>query len=335
MAPPPASLRAGLSRALSSLREACQGAAEAAGARAAAAAEAGGGGSGGAALTRAARTPRPPRAAPPSPPAASPWPAPPQHHWHWHDRPLARLALSAAAGAASVPWTSPFSTARGTPAGASPPADPPPQDPGFVRGGFRLEDFPPERVRNFSIVVRAAAAAGRGRGRTEVYAAGPGGRRAQCSLQQWRRTALRQEMQAALVAPLSVPLINLLSRRLTPFPPRQAHIDHGKSTLSDRLMQRTGAVAAGARAQYLDRLQVGGNGCKGGFGVDGPVRFGAGRERTLQVEQARQPRSNGRDAGQTRPSVARSQVERERGITVKAQSVSLVYRWPGRGRGCP
>jgi len=44
-------------------------------------------------------------------------------------------------------------------------------------------------------------------------------------------------------------------------------------------MQRTGAVAAGARAQYLDRLQV----------------------------------------------------ERERGITVKAQSVSLVYRYPKDG----
>lgn len=36
----------------------------------------------------------------------------------------------------------------------------------------------------------------------------------------------------------------------------QAHIDHGKSTLSDRLMAATGAVAAGARAQYLDRLQA-------------------------------------------------------------------------------
>jgi hypothetical protein len=56
--------------------------------------------------------------------------------------------------------------------------------------------------------------------------------------------------------------------------PRQAHIDHGKSTLSDRLLQHTGALAAGSRAQYLDRLQV----------------------------------------------------ERERGITVKAQSVSLAYR---------
>jgi hypothetical protein len=59
---------------------------------------------------------------------------------------------------------------------------------GFVRGGFDLADFPPERVRNFSII---------------------------------------------------------------------AHIDHGKSTLSDALLRATGAVPAGARPQYLDRLQVG------------------------------------------------------------------------------
>ena len=35
-----------------------------------------------------------------------------------------------------------------------------------------------------------------------------------------------------------------------------AHIDHGKSTLADRLMEATGAIEPGLRAQYLDRLQV-------------------------------------------------------------------------------
>lgn len=36
-----------------------------------------------------------------------------------------------------------------------------------------------------------------------------------------------------------------------------AHVDHGKSTLADRLLEITGTVApAQARAQYLDKLQV-------------------------------------------------------------------------------
>lgn len=55
-----------------------------------------------------------------------------------------------------------------------------------------------------------------------------------------------------------------------------AHVDHGKSTLSDRLLELSGAIPPGGRARFLDKLAV----------------------------------------------------ERERGITVKAQSVSL--RWKGR-----
>ena len=53
-----------------------------------------------------------------------------------------------------------------------------------------------------------------------------------------------------------------------------AHVDHGKSTLADRLLELTGSIPAGGRKQYLDRLPV----------------------------------------------------ERARGITVKAQGVSLLHR---------
>lgn len=36
-----------------------------------------------------------------------------------------------------------------------------------------------------------------------------------------------------------------------------AHVDHGKSTLADRLLELTGAIKPGAeRAQVLDQLQV-------------------------------------------------------------------------------
>ena len=58
-----------------------------------------------------------------------------------------------------------------------------------------------------------------------------------------------------------------------------AHVDHGKSTLADRLMGLTGAVPEGqGRAQLLDSLSV----------------------------------------------------ERERGITVKAQSASVLYNYQGK-----
>ena len=55
-----------------------------------------------------------------------------------------------------------------------------------------------------------------------------------------------------------------------------AHVDHGKSTLADRLLELTGAIPKGGRKQYLDRLPV----------------------------------------------------ERARGITVKAQSVTLTHECP-------